>query len=156
MATKCVRKLMLVMMMKLLILILLGVQANDLAPTSLSPSSSLIMSPYSFELDNHGEIHLCLTLGICHCSNLKTTWPHPDATYEACIFATFLRCFKGIKNSEDPIMFPIIFNCAKTKCERFLKIEDILLIRAQLVRCLLKCFNKHVASPSDVIYLQNP
>jgi len=151
MATKCIRKLMLGIM-ELLILILLGAQANNLALTSLSPSSSssLIMSPHSFELDNHGEIHLCLTLGICRCSHLKTTWPHPDATYESCIATAFFRCFKLIKISEDPIMIPIIFNCVKTKCEPLHE------KKTHMVRCLLKCFYKHVASPSDVIYLQNP
>jgi len=149
MATKCVRKLRLIMM-ELLILILLGAQANDLAPTSLSPSSSLIMSPYSSELDNHGEMHLCLTLGICHCSHFKTTWPRLDATYEPCIAATFFRCFKHIKIFEDPIMIPIIFNCVKTKCEPLHEKST------HMVRCLLKCLYKHVASSSDVTYLQNP
>jgi hypothetical protein len=156
MAMKCVRKLMLIMM-ELLILILLGVQANDLALTSFSPSSSLFMSPYSSELDhNHGELHLCLTLGIRYCSTLRTTWPHSDAKYESCIVATFFRCFEHIKFYEDPIMMPIIFNCIKTKCEPLQKIEEIFVRSSQMVRCLLKCFSKHVASPSDVIYLQNP
>lgn len=95
MVTKCVRKVMLVVM-ELLILILLSVQVNDLAHISSSPSSSPVPAPYSSELDDHGDLHLCLTLGISHCSHFQNTWPLPDFTYESCIAATFARCFTEI------------------------------------------------------------
>jgi hypothetical protein len=50
MACKCIRKLM-VVMMEFLILILLKVQANDLAHISFHPSSAPTMLPYFSELD---------------------------------------------------------------------------------------------------------
>jgi hypothetical protein len=69
--------------MELLILILLSVQVNDLAHTLSSPSSSPILPPYSFELDDHGDLHLCLTFEISHCSHFQSTWLLPDFTYES-------------------------------------------------------------------------
>jgi hypothetical protein len=88
MASKSFKKLMVVIMMELLILILLKVQANDLArisfppfsppiqlhrfseldkvqinnlaPTTFRPSSVPIMYPHSFELDEvQGTMHTC-------------------------------------------------------------------------------------------------
>lgn len=141
--------------MKLLILLLLGVQAIDLARTSLSLSSSPILPPYSYEFDIYGELYLCLTVGIGRCSNkFKTKWPLPDPTYESCIYTTFVVCLGSLETHENPLMIHIITYCLQTKCQPLLE-KDILHKSTVYVSCLLECFHKHIASPSDVIYLQN-
>jgi hypothetical protein len=124
------------------------VQVNDLAHTLSSPSSSPILPPYSFELDDHGDLHWCLTFEISHCSHFQSTWLLPDFTYESCIIATFACCFEDTESSEGTNMYFIIRNCIETKCLPLLIIKDIFLRATHHARCLLECFNKHVASPN--------
>ncbi|XP_062150098.1 uncharacterized protein LOC133858642 [Alnus glutinosa] len=79
--TKLVRKLMLAMM-ELFILILLDVQANDLALTSLSMSSPPIIFPYSFEVDEAEGMYKCITNVVEGCESTKKTWPLSDLRYQ--------------------------------------------------------------------------
>jgi hypothetical protein len=137
-------------------LILFVVQANyDLAPTSLSQSSPPILPLYSSKLDA-GELHLCLTLSaIGKCARFKSTWPFPNKMYKFCITKNFAECFGSTKISENPIIYSILEDCVMNNCEPNSKIKVVHHRNAFIVRCLLECYNKHVTSPSDIIYMHN-
>jgi len=151
MVRKCVRNLP-VLIMEVLILIVLNVQANDLASTSFYPSSPPILLPYSFELDRaKGDIHECLTNEIEGCKSSKTTWPSSDIKYSYCIFRSFKKCLNEFPRH--PIMRPIIKDCFLV-CA--IKLETEQRYIAGFTSCLLKCYEEHVKKPSDVIYMQNP
>jgi hypothetical protein len=153
MVMKCVRKLMLVIT-KLHILILFSVQANNLAPTSFTPSSPTILPPCSFELDI-GELHLCLTGAVHECAGLKSTWPFPDTLYELCITNIFAKCFAETPSFENQVNFHILRYCIFVNCEPKLKIKAKHRQSALYVHCLLECYYQHVTNPNDVIYRQN-
>jgi hypothetical protein len=150
---KCVRKLMLVIT-KLHILILISVQANNIAPTSFTPSSPPILHPYSSELDI-GELHLCLIHAVGHCTRFKSTWPFPDKAYELCITNAFALCIVETRGSKNPIIFHNLRYCLDVNCEPKLRIKVKHHQSTLFVRCLLECFYQHVANPNDVIFVQN-
>ena len=62
-------------MIEFLILILLDVQAIELAPTSFSPSSPTIQLPYSFELDvTTVPMHKFVADNVEGCTSSKKKW----------------------------------------------------------------------------------
>jgi hypothetical protein len=116
MASKRIKKLM-VVIMELLVLVLLKVQANDLAhisfppssppiqlhhfselgkvqinnlaPTSFRPSPLPIMDPHSFELDEvQGTMHTCVANVIQDC---EIKWQH-TYHYGFCLLDGFQQC----------------------------------------------------------------
>jgi hypothetical protein len=150
---KCVKKLML-LITKLHILILFSVQANNLVPTSFTPSSPPILPPYSSELDI-AELHWCLTRVVGHCTGFKSTWPFPDKLYELCIIGAFAVCFVETPYFKNPITFHILSYCLEVNCDPKLRIKAKHRQRALYAHCLLECYDKHVTNPNDVIYMHN-
>jgi hypothetical protein len=147
MVTKCIRKLTFVMM-ELLILILLVVQANELAPTPFCPYSPPIQLSYSSELDEaKGLMEICLTRKFENCESFKKTWPLPDLEYELCIHYGHLYCLNHIKVIHDPVI-----DCFTINCKPKSKIRPLPL---SYVRCLLKCYTKYIKKHPNVIHTKN-
>jgi hypothetical protein len=157
MVMKCVRKQMVVVMM--LILILLDVQANDLASTSFSLSSPPIMLPYSFELDEAtGATHKCIADKIEGCPSSKRIWPFPDSEYEICVIGSLRGCFLHFYTHVDPPIYKVVMKrimaCVKANCPwkmRWIHIRA----RARLSSCILECSEEGTKGHLDVIYTQN-
>jgi hypothetical protein len=150
--TKLVRKLMLAMM-ELFILILLDVQANDLALTSLCMSSPPNLFPYSFEVDEAEGMYKCITNVVEGCESTKKTWPLSDLRYQNCMFKGFFICFHHVNIFEHP---PIFKDCVYTKCLTKSNIGRVSRSSPRVSKCFLKCYEKHIKMPSNVIYTQIP
>jgi hypothetical protein len=152
MVTKIVKKLT-SMMMGLLILILLRVHANDLAPTKFYMSSPPISLPYSSRIDEAKRpikrlMHNCLAKVVKACELHKKTWPLADLRYQICISEGFGKCFIHVINGEYSRMFR---DCIMTEGNRILAYGS----KAR-VSCLLDCYEQHMKMHSDVIQMQNP
>jgi hypothetical protein len=147
MASKCLRKLTLVMM-EFFILILLKVQAFDLSPTSFSSFGLPILYSHSSELDEvKATIHTCFGEGIKVCEKI---WPlhmlsrHQSLGFEVCLLSVHVACWakqhrrEGMSNEH----FTCIFRCITH--------------RSDIGSCFTKCYEKHVENHEDIIYKQNP
>ena len=49
--------------------------------------------PYSSEHDFR-ELHMCLTMEVSYCANLKSMLPFPNKVYEDCILTGFIECLR--------------------------------------------------------------
>jgi hypothetical protein len=170
MACKCIRKLMLVIM-ELLILILLKVQANDLAqisfhssspsallsyfrkldkvqtkdisPTSFCPSPLPIMYPHCFELDEiQGTIHTCVTDDEIKFCEIK--WPHRRIGFQFCIISAYTKCWLSHHVEQ------------KMTTEHILCVHDCVKHRSDIGTCCNECNERHSKTHSDVVYTQYP
>lgn len=162
MACKCIKKLM-VMMMDLLILILLQVQANELAHISFHPSSPPVMHPYFSELDNVQTNDICPT-SFCP-SPLPIMYPRSSEldevkrTLHTCLAEEYKACeeyylespekhyqFDNLsivsvklgERAKENLACATLLVCAfcKRDCKR---LRD----RRKLVECLLECYRKN-------------
>lgn len=148
MVTKCVRKLMQVIIIEFLIFILLSVQANHPTPTSFFPSLPPIQPHDSSKLD--GYIYFCLSEEIKEkCARIKSKWPFPDFEYENCIYLSFKHCLRSYFH-ESPKEFHLINSCIRKDCLPKLKISSITSKSFILVRCLLECYEEHLKKPMQV------
>jgi hypothetical protein len=146
MASKCIRKLTLVMM-EFFILVLLNVQAIDLSPTSFSPSGLPILYSHS-ELDEvKATIHTCFADGIKDCEKTrslpKLSIP-PLSGFESCLIKVHALCWAKQHGEEEMSSehFTCIFRCVTHQSD--------------IGSCFTKCYEKHVENHADVIYKQNP
>jgi hypothetical protein len=139
MVTKCVKKFML-MMMGLLILILLHVHANDLAPTLFYLASPPIPLPHSSTIDEARRPRkrtflMCLPKVVRDCEKKKKIWPLADFKYQICISRGFGECFIHCIDYKSSRMFK---DCIMTKCNRFGYGSK------SRVSCLLDCYEQHI------------
>jgi len=123
MARKCIRKLILVLMELLIIPILVQVlHANDLAPTSLGPSSlSFLSFPNLIILLWDRWVNaLKLELRIVRkdALNLAT-----GRNYERCVEKSYIDCMDDVEEHEDPI-YSMMKKCVGD-CVRANKGQDL-------------------------------
>jgi hypothetical protein len=116
--TKSVSKHMAVMI-EFLILILLDMQAIDLAPTSFSPSSPPIQLPYSFELDVATvKLHKRIADNVESCTISKKKWQL--SRYEFCVNDVLWECFFRIL---------VITQKVCVRCKTFLSVSKPIAFR---------------------------
>jgi hypothetical protein len=156
--TKCVRK-HIVVMIELLVFILHDVQANDLAPSSLSLSSPPILLPYSFKLDEAtGAMHKCIIDNVDACASSKRIWPFRDSKYEICIKRILWKCFfhaNPIYHSKVMLVIKKIVMCANANCYPKMRVMHIH-ARSHFLSCVLECCEERNKRHSNMIYMQNP
>jgi hypothetical protein len=147
MASKCIKKIMLVMM-KFLILIILKVQANNLSSTSFSPSALPVLYPQSSKLDEvKPTIHTCFANGIKGC---EKTWPlhnlfiHHVLGFESCLIKVHI--IRWVKQHAKEEMNEEHFECI-VRCA---------INHSNIKPCFTKCYEEHIESHIDAIYIQNP
>ena len=133
MVEKCMRKFMLIMM-KLIILIVLEVYANDLTPLSLVPTP-LPANIDTFQPDNcqKTHIHCCLESILRVCEKVPVMFH-----LEWCIADTLLPCI-----FENPIIHPRKRDAIKRKSVPFCVLEEA----AQgisLASCLANCYERYI------------
>jgi hypothetical protein len=135
MVTKYVRKLT-VVAMKLLILIIFYMQANDLAPASTYMSSPPVPLPYFSKVHTIEEVmKICLLHRVRNCESFKAyRGSGPKIPFETCVDKGFLGCLHTIVR-EKPLVTKT-YDCAKTNC--------------------MSKDEKHIEKHSDVIYTRIP
>jgi hypothetical protein len=108
MAGKCIRRLMAPVTVKLLILSLVIVQANNHAPTSFNPSSIPIQLSHFSELDQvYGLLRICLKKKIGDCRQKIRLHGAGNFDYDDCIGQSFVNCLRYY----EPFWGPIIARC---------------------------------------------
>jgi hypothetical protein len=156
--------------MELLILILLKVQANELAqisfhssslsallpyfhkldkvqtkdifPTSFCPSPLPIMYPHSSKLDEiQGTIHTCLANEIKLC---EIKWQHRMIGFQFCIISTYTKCWLSHHGGE------------KMTYEHLFCVQNCVKHRRDIGTCCKECYERHFKTHTDVVYTQNP
>jgi hypothetical protein len=136
MGRKCIRKLLLVMM-EVLILILVQVHANVLAPSTFGPSSFPIPLPDFTELDQvlapMGE---CLKNVIESCKEERNSHeeenPVADLIYDSCVVVRFGLCIKEYAHGLDLKKYSPFIICSLACREKH-----------GVAGCLIKCYETH-------------
>jgi hypothetical protein len=136
MTTKCMIKLMLVMM-KLIIPIILKVHANDLTPLSYA-STSLPTSLHPFQLDNEGlkYSHYCIqhwTVRECINSRNKQSIP-------SCFNSRILNCL--FKDKMHPKDYPISLHDLRKTC-RSRCYWELRFFGLDRGTCVVHCYEEH-------------
>jgi hypothetical protein len=132
MAWKCIRTLMLVVME--LVILILEVQTNDLAPTYFSPSVLPIRYLHSSKPEKVREpLHKCLGNEIKGCEQLRA-WPRSSIQFEICIFKGFTKCSNPVKHGKE---WPRHFSQCLIDCKQHKH-------QSMVVACYIRCHNKHV------------
>lgn len=137
---------------ELVILLVIVVQANELAPTSSPPSSLLNLLHNPSKLDNkiikQGLFFQCLYEKTDLCSKIPETDPWEDLKkkkFASCILDSFQNCFSNKLHVFDPTYY-IAADCWNY-CSMIVK-------QSQLVNfmvCIVRCYQRNVPSLTSVV-----
>jgi hypothetical protein len=175
MACKCIKNLM-VVMIKLFIIILLKVQANDLANIPFHPSAPLTLVLHFPKLDKVQTNDLASTT----CCPSPMPIPHTPSSEHDEVQRTIHTCFDNeikvcekkwplhefFKNHLENFIECSIVGHAKCWSNRHTKevmtpkhlscVIDCVKYRTDVATCFKECYERHIEKHSDVVYAQNP